>query len=69
MMSAVASAAPSISPMTRTLMPSVVAMNEGLAKNVSSTTIKDDAYAYIVDQQGLMASLSIAGTKISRINK
>jgi lipid-binding SYLF domain-containing protein len=49
--------------------PSVVAMNEGLAKNVSSTTIKDDAYAYIVDQQGLMASLSIEGTKISRINK
>ncbi len=49
--------------------PSVVAMNEGLAKNVSSTTIKDDAYAYILDQQGLMASLSIEGTKISRVNK
>jgi lipid-binding SYLF domain-containing protein len=49
--------------------PTVVAVNEGLAKNISSTTIKDDAYAYILDQQGLMASLSIEGTKISRINK
>jgi len=49
--------------------PSVVAVNEGVAKNISSTTIKDDAYAYIVDQQGLMASLSIEGTKISPINK
>ena len=49
--------------------PTVVAVNEGLAKNITSTTIKDDAYAYILDQQGLMASLSIEGTKISRINK
>jgi lipid-binding SYLF domain-containing protein len=49
--------------------PSVVVVNEGVAKNISSTTIKDDAYAYIFDQQGLMASLSIEGTKISKINK
>lgn len=49
--------------------PTVVAVNEGVAKNLSSTTLKDDAYAYIVDQQGLMASLSIEGTKISPIKK
>jgi lipid-binding SYLF domain-containing protein len=49
--------------------PSVVVVNEGVAKNLSSSTLKDDAYAYITDQQGLMASLSIEGTKISRINK
>jgi lipid-binding SYLF domain-containing protein len=49
--------------------PTVVVVNEGAAKNVSSTTIKDDAYAYIFDQQGLMASLSIEGTKISPIAK
>ncbi|NVO06658.1 MAG: lipid-binding SYLF domain-containing protein [Rhodoferax sp.] len=49
--------------------PSVVVVNEGIAKNVSSSTIKDDAYAYIIDQQGLMASLSIEGTKISPIRK
>ena len=49
--------------------PTVVMVNEGVAKNVSSTTMKDDAYAYILDQQGLMASLSIEGTKISPIQK
>ena len=49
--------------------PSVVVMNEGVAKNLSSTTLKDDAYAFIFDQQGLMASISIEGTKISRIKR
>lgn len=47
--------------------PTVVLVNEGVAKNLSSTTLKSDAYAFIFDQQGLMASLSIEGTKISRI--
>jgi lipid-binding SYLF domain-containing protein len=47
--------------------PTVVVVNEGVAKNLSSSTLKDDAYAFIFDQQGLMASLSIEGTKISRI--
>jgi len=47
--------------------PTVVAVNEGIAKNLSSTTLKDDAYAFIFDQQGLMASLSIEGTKITRL--
>jgi lipid-binding SYLF domain-containing protein len=49
--------------------PSVVAVNEGVAKNLSSSTLKKDAYAFIFDQQGLMASLSIEGTKISRIKR
>jgi lipid-binding SYLF domain-containing protein len=49
--------------------PSLVVVNEGVAKSISSSTIKDDAYAYIFDQQGLMASLSIEGTKITKIKK
>lgn len=49
--------------------PSLVVVNEGMAKNFSSSTLKDDAYAFIFDQQGLMASLSIEGTKISRIKR
>jgi lipid-binding SYLF domain-containing protein len=49
--------------------PTVVAVNEGIAKNLSTSTLKDDAYAFIFDQQGLMASLSIEGTKISPIKK
>jgi lipid-binding SYLF domain-containing protein len=49
--------------------PSVVVVNDGIAKNLTTSTLKDDAYAFIADQQGLMASLSIEGTKISRIKK
>jgi lipid-binding SYLF domain-containing protein len=49
--------------------PTVVAVNEGVAKNLSTSTLKDDAYAFIFDQQGLMASLSIEGTKVTRIKR
>jgi lipid-binding SYLF domain-containing protein len=47
--------------------PTVVVVDEGVAKNLSSSTLKDDAYAFIFDQQGLMAGVSIEGTKISLI--
>jgi lipid-binding SYLF domain-containing protein len=47
--------------------PTVVVVNEGVAKNLSSSTLKDDAYAFIFSQQGLMAGISLEGTKISRI--
>lgn len=47
----------------------MVVVNEDIAKNLSTSTMKDDAYAYIFDQQGLMTSLSIEGTKISPIKQ
>jgi lipid-binding SYLF domain-containing protein len=49
--------------------PTVVVVDAGVAKNLSTSTLKDDAYAFIFDQQGLMASVSIEGTKISRIKR
>lgn len=49
--------------------PTVVLVDEGVAKNLSSTTLQDDAYAFIFNQQGLMAGISIEGTKVSRIRK
>ena len=49
--------------------PTVVIVDEGVAKNLSSSTLKDDAYAFIFNQQGLMAGVSIEGTKISRIDR
>lgn len=49
--------------------PTVVMVNAGVAKNLSTTSLKDDAYAFIFDQQGLMASLSIEGTKITKIKE
>jgi lipid-binding SYLF domain-containing protein len=49
--------------------PTVVVVNEGVAKNLSTTTLMDDAYAFIFDQKGLMAGISIEGTKISKIER
>lgn len=49
--------------------PTVVVVDEGVSKNLSSSTLKDDAYAFIFDQQGLMAGVSIEGTKISLIKR
>lgn len=49
--------------------PTVVIVDEGAAKNLSTSTMKDDAYAFIFDQQGLMAGVSIEGTKISEIKR
>jgi lipid-binding SYLF domain-containing protein len=48
--------------------PTVVVVNEGVAKNLSSSTLQDDAYAFIFDQKGLMIGISIEGTKITQIN-
>ena len=49
--------------------PTVVVVDEGVAKNLSSTSLKDDAYAFIFNQQGLMAGVSIEGTKITKIKR
>jgi len=49
--------------------PTVVVVDEGVAKNLSTSTLQDDAYAFIFSQQGLMAGISIEGTKISRIKR
>ena len=49
--------------------PSLVVVNEGVAKNLSTSTLTEDAYAFTFSQQGAMASLSIEGTKVSRIER
>jgi lipid-binding SYLF domain-containing protein len=42
-----------------------VLVDEGMAK--SATTTKDDIYAFVFGQKGLMAGLGIQGNKISKI--
>jgi lipid-binding SYLF domain-containing protein len=49
--------------------PTVVVVDAGVAKNLSTSSLKDDAYAFIFSQQGLMAGVSIEGTKITRIER
>jgi lipid-binding SYLF domain-containing protein len=48
--------------------PSVVVVDEGKAKTLTTTTAKDDIYAFIFGQKGLMAGLGIQGNKISKID-
>jgi lipid-binding SYLF domain-containing protein len=48
--------------------PSIVLMDEGKAKSVTTTTAKDDIYAFIFGQSGLMAGVEIQGNKISKTN-
>ncbi len=47
--------------------PSVVVIDEGMAKTLTTSTIRDDIYAFIFGQQGLMAGVGIQGSKITRI--
>ena len=47
--------------------PSVVVMDEGKAKTLTTTTAKDDIYAFIFGQKGLMAGLGLQGNKITRL--
>lgn len=49
--------------------PTVVVVDEGIAKNLSTSTLKDHAYAFIFNQQGLMAGVSIEGSKVSLIKR
>jgi lipid-binding SYLF domain-containing protein len=48
--------------------PSVVVLDEGKAKTTTTTTMKDDVYAFVFGQKGLMAGLGIQGNKITKID-
>jgi lipid-binding SYLF domain-containing protein len=47
--------------------PSVVFVDMGIAKSLTTTTAQDDVYAFIFGQKGLMAGLSLQGSKITKI--
>jgi lipid-binding SYLF domain-containing protein len=48
--------------------PTVVVLDEGMAKSMTTTTMKDDIYAFIFSQKGLMAGFGLQGNKITKIN-
>jgi lipid-binding SYLF domain-containing protein len=48
--------------------PSVVVVDQGVAKTLTTTTAKDDIYAFVFGQKGLMAGIGIQGNKITKIN-
>jgi lipid-binding SYLF domain-containing protein len=49
--------------------PSIVVVDEGVAKSMSSTTLQSDVYAFFFDQKGLMGGLGLQGTKVTKIKK
>jgi lipid-binding SYLF domain-containing protein len=47
--------------------PTLTVVDAGFAKSLSTTTLKEDIYAFFFDQKGLMAGLSLQGSKVTRI--
>ncbi|NTW89038.1 MAG: lipid-binding SYLF domain-containing protein [Desulfobulbaceae bacterium] len=47
--------------------PSIVVVDAGVGKSLTTTTAKDDVYAFIFGQKGLMAGIGIQGSKITKI--
>jgi len=47
--------------------PSIVMVDEGMAKTTTTNTLKDDIYAFVFAQKGLMAGLGLQGNKITKI--
>jgi lipid-binding SYLF domain-containing protein len=48
------------------LGPSVVVVDAGMGKSMTSTTLQSDVYAFIYGQSGLMAGLGVQGQKITK---
>ena len=48
--------------------PSIVVVDAGVAKTLTTTTAQADFYAFFFDQKGLMAGLGLQGSNISKIN-
>jgi len=47
--------------------PSIVIVDEGMGRSMTTTTVKKGVYAFIFGQKGLMAGMGIQGSKITRI--
>jgi len=49
--------------------PSVVILDEGMARNFTTTMARSDVYGLVFSQKGLMAGMGLQGSKISKINR
>jgi len=47
--------------------PSVVFVDQGMAKTMNNTTLTESVYVFTFDQRGLMAGAGIQGSKITKI--
>ena len=47
--------------------PSLVVVDQGVARSLTTTSIRSDVYAFVFDQTGLMGGVGIEGSKITRV--
>jgi lipid-binding SYLF domain-containing protein len=48
--------------------PSIVVVDEGMAKSLTTKTANQDVYAFIFSQKGLMAGVGLQGNKITKLS-
>ena len=47
--------------------PSIVVVDQGVARSLTTTSMRSDVYAFVFDQTGLMGGVGIEGSKITRV--
>jgi lipid-binding SYLF domain-containing protein len=47
--------------------PSIVVLDQGAARSLTTTNLRADVYAFVFNQQGLMGGIGLEGSKITRI--
>ncbi len=47
--------------------PSVVVLDQGAARSLTTTNLRSDVYAFVFSQQGLMGGIGLEGSKITKI--
>ncbi len=47
--------------------PSLVVVDQGVARSLNTTSLHADVYAFVFDQRGLMGGIGIGGSKITKI--
>lgn len=47
--------------------PSLVVVDQGMARSLTTTSLRADVYAFVFDQRGLMGGIGIEGSKITKI--
>lgn len=47
--------------------PSLVVVDQGMARSLTTTNMRADVYAFVFDQRGLMAGIGLEGSKVTKI--
>jgi len=48
--------------------PSIVVVDQGMARSMTTTSMRSDVYAFVFSQTGLMGGIGLEGSKITKIS-